>query len=246
MKKLILSGLVCGVLASSLMAGQNQGWQIDMEAKYQDVNLYGDFSLGRLGTQIDIEKDLGVKSTGVVIPTISLTNGVSTFHIDYENIEVTGAGTLGSVAIIDGDSFVGDINTSLKYRSVNFGYDYKILETTYVDGYIGMDLNYLKLQSELTTATQFNKQTQEVIVPIPNIGFDFKILPNLKAVTSAAYIGDLGSNHYYDLQAGLDYEVIKDLHLTSGYRIKEVKFDMDNNTAELGYRGGNVGLKYIF
>jgi opacity protein-like surface antigen len=251
-KKLSKKLLVNLVVATSFLAiGSNvsandqvskENSYITVEARYFKPNLnlkVRSDSIDYNGGSVDFKNDLGIADENVMEYRVQFGDGL---RLSYSNFNYSGHSTLTQNLSYEGNTYTAstpiDSNLEIKYARATW---FKTLaksdvtNTKFLFDIKGFEFN-TKVSGDISgTTTSSEKRFRGAI---PTIGFatNIKIDKNINAFgeITGLPLGKYG--HIYDYEAGIRYNVDKNVLINAGYRSIDLKIKDSGN-------GDNVQLK---
>lgn len=174
-------------------------------------------------------------------------------RLQYQNLNNRGDTTLASdFRFADVDFTVGSqLHTELDLSHTDYILYYELLDNALVELDLGVAAKHL--QGEVRIQAQNRRALQDVSQWLPLLYLDAKVgFPGtgLDVFTSGQATRFRGS-HYYDVQAGIGYQLIDnllvDVRLKAGYRVIDLQLDdLDNLYTELEFHGVFAGVTIHF
>ncbi|MEE8057106.1 MAG: TIGR04219 family outer membrane beta-barrel protein [Pseudomonadales bacterium] len=242
---LIYAGLVCAI--SSTTMADTIGFEVG--AYSWQENFSGDVTSGVLGTNVDVENDLGYSDESNNVFYVVLEHPiplVPNLRIQQTDMDLSATGNatfqFGNI------TFSGPITSSIDLSHTDFTLYYEIL-----DNWISLDVGI--------TARSINDGSISITDNTTGLTDDFDadgVIPLLYVATrfdlplSGLYVGadlnglSVGDSSLIDYRVNLGYESSIGLGVEAGFRSFELDYDDDDDDADLTIDGAYVGIFYHF
>lgn len=174
-------------------------------------------------------------------------------RLQYQNLKSRGDTTLATdFRFADVDFAVGSqLQTELDLSHTDYILYYELLDNALVELDLGVAAKHL--QGEVGIQAQNRRALQDVSQWLPLLYLDAKVgLPGTGLdVFASGQATRFQDSHYYDVQAGIGYQLIDnllvDVRLKLGYRAIDMQLDdLDNLYAELKFNGVFAGIAVHF
>ncbi|MCK5244096.1 MAG: hypothetical protein KAJ90_02415 [Desulfobacterales bacterium] len=191
---------------------------------------------GITGTMLDLKDDLGM--TEEDYPIIEAFVGIGRHHISLSGMRADYSGDKNvSEIVFNGETFKGDIKSTLKYDMIDLAYQYDVVdfENTLAGFSIGIigKIKYIDGNVELRSDAQSLSEKESFQAPVPMIGLGLHvglIADILEATIKATGIGYSDAT-IYDAMADVSFTPFLFLDIHGGYRI--IDFDVEVDDVEL-------------
>ncbi len=191
---------------------------------------------GITGTMLDLKDDLNM--TDEDYPMIEAFVGIGSHHISLSGMRADYAGEKNvSEIVFNGETFNGDIKSTLKYDMIDLAYQYDVVDfenilAGFSIGIIGK-IKYIDGDVELRSEAQSLSEKESFQAPVPMIGLGLHvglIADILEATIKATGIGYSDAT-LYDAMADVSFTPFPFLDIHGGYRV--IDFDVDVDDVEL-------------
>ena len=197
---------------------------------------------GIVGTELDLEDDLGVDNKSY--PIAEVFAGIGKHHLSFAfyNIDYDGDTVLTKDIYFNGELFQANerIVSSLEYDNYDAMYRYDLLdlENFLAGGSLGLVARMMVFDgsASITSATVTTKEN--FTVPIPMVGANFHVGILKDIIEARVLVTGIGysDNTAFDGQAEISLTPFPFLDIHGGYRFlkidveeNDVKFDVDNS-----------------
>ena len=202
---------------------------------------------GIVGTELDLENDLGVDNESY--PIIEVFTGIGNHHLSlaFYNLDYDGDTVLTKDIYFNGKLFQANerIANSLEYDNYDVMYRYDLidLENFLAGGSLGLVARMVVFDGSASIASATVTTKEDFTAPIPMIGANFHV-GILKDILEARVLVtgiEYSDNTAFDSQAEISFTPFPFLDIHGGYRFlkidveeDDVKFDFDNSGLYVG------------
>lgn len=174
-------------------------------------------------------------------------------RLQYQNLKNRGDTTLANDFRFAGVDFTtgSQLTTELDLSHTDYILYYELLDNALVELDLGVVAKHL--QGEVGIQAQSRRALQDVSQWLPLLYLDTKVaLPGTGLdVFASGQATRFQDSHYYDVQAGIGYQLVDnlllDVRLKVGYRAMDLQLDdLDNLYAELKFNGVFAGVAVHF
>jgi hypothetical protein len=237
------------------MAMPAQGFEIGVRGYYWFPGLSGDLKVdasGIPGTKLDLESDLGLDDESY--PVIEAFVGLGNHHLSlsYYNADYSGTETLIDPITFSGETFSGQVSSSLEYNVYDFMYQYDLLDLENIlAGFSLGAVGRIKLfdgEVELKSPSLTLTERESFTAPIPMLGLNLHlgiladILEGRLLATGIGYDGGT----MFDGQADISYTPFPFLDIHGGYRIFLIEADAEDVEFDYDTSGPYVAISVSF
>lgn len=230
---------------------------IELEGRYwiADVSASARVKSGSVpGTDIDFKDDLGLGAESLPELRLTVFTGLnSKIRLDYTRVSFDAEKTLAKDIQFSGKTFTANtrVATELDVNYVRLGWAWQFLTIpTKVKFGPLLEAKAFLVDASLKTRglTPSLRESQTFLIGLPTVGLALDVSPheiiNLFAEASGLPAGDFG--HFVDAEAGIKLIPLKNLTISGGYRVFEIRAGASSNFARLRLFGPFVGASLRF
>ena len=207
---------------------------------------------GIVGTELDLEDDLGVDSESY--PVIEVFAGIGKHHLSlaFYNLDYDGDTVLTKDIYFNGEFFQANerVVSGLEYDNYDVMYRYDLidLENFLAGGSLGLVARLMVFDGSASVASATVTAKEDFTAPIPMVGANFHvgtlkdILEARVLVTGSGYSG----NTVFDGQAEISLTPFPFLDIHGGYRFFIIDVDEDDAAVDYDNSGPYVALTASF
>ena len=211
--------------------------------------------LSVLGTNIDVENDLGIDDSPAVTSISASFNLVrfNRFVFSFLSIEADGNKDITRDITFKGRTYSVGENVSSSYEFKHYEGYYEFIPFKQDAAELGVlvGVKYIEIDSQLTSNTSTISESASVKGPLPIVGVQGEIrLPykfQLSGVGKGFIINYSDSDFkLIDIVTALNYDINNFLRATVGYRYFLIDAEDGDNKADIEFTGPVVGLTGSF
>jgi len=258
MKKSLSAILGTLILSALFYAPPAFAFGFGAQAQYWIPTFNGDMRvddgvLGIIGTEIDMESDLGMSEENY--PGVDAFFGIGNheFRFAYSSINLSGAKYLTRDIIFDGDTYISGIyvKSDLTTNMFDLEYQYKFLnlENILAGFSVGLIGRIKYLDGEVSMQSSAHNDRKDIHVPVPmvGLGINIGILANILEARGKFVGMGYSDSYFYDGMAEISFTPFPFLNIHGGYRAMSIKIDdIDDVYAEMDFYGPYAGLAVSF
>ena len=251
----MLTSLLVAALLVLLAPAPTLAQIVDVEGRYwfADLDARTRVESGSIpGTRIDLDQDLDVGDES--LPEIRLTFATSLnskLRLAYLQGGFDGETTLGQSIQFSGTTFAAntrvETDLDLYYGRIGWTWQFPVVPGVFK---LGPQVELKGVVVDATVRSRGAGIRESAVLPMafPTLGAMLNVTPiawlDIFAEVSGMTFGSLG--HVVDAEAGLRFIPIRFLTLSAGYRVFDVRIELDDDFARLDLTGPFIGVSFRF
>jgi hypothetical protein len=239
--------LIGQVFAEPTVEFEGRYWVTDLQAETR-------VTTGTLmGTNIDLEDDLGVKDEDFPEARFSWYTGPnSEIRLAYTQVSYSGDRILGMAISFDGQIYNSgtQVNTDLDIHYARLGWAWEFINMFDDTLKIGslLDAKYFLFDVSLDASSQAVKESERFKVALPTIGavMDYSPIEKINIFGEVSGLPSADYGHIFDAELGIKFFPVKNFTIICGYRVIDMELENDPNYGELRITGPFAGATFRF